>query len=62
MFKIQVIVGAYIFLFVSVALLLLVGESFGASFRSNYGEGLLQLLQGIVAAFLGFLTAFAAEK
>ncbi|MEO9648478.1 hypothetical protein [Roseibium sp.] len=62
MLKVRVIIGAYLILFLIVAGLIVAGEFFGPNFRRNYGGGLLQLLGGIVAAFLGFLSAFAAEK
>ena len=62
MLRVRVIIGAYLFLFMIVAGLIFAGEFFGPNFRRNYGDGLLQLLGGIAAAFLGFLSAFAAEK
>lgn len=62
MLKVKFIIRTYFFFFLVVAGLILAGEFFGPNFRRNYGDGLLQLLGGIAAAFLGFLSAFATEK
>lgn len=61
-FKAKFIAGSYIFLIAISFALLILSEFFSPSFRNNYGSDIMKLLQGVVAAFIGYLTAFAAEK